>query len=197
MTITRKRVNVNSRRETLTMEYLTVSQFAKISGKDSGNIRRMLIDGRLEGKKIGNQWVIPETAVYPSDRRVKSGQYKNWRKKPAIWYTHPELMQALLEMSKKISDVYSTALKNIVVYGSYARGEETEESDVDIALILKDSETEEMHDKMTDIVVDYELDQNRTLSVVTIDNSNYVQWRKVLPFYKNLDKEGVVIWKAQ
>lgn len=179
------------------MEYLTVSQFAKLSGKDSGNIRRMLINGRLEGTKLGNQWVIPDTAVYPSDKRVKSGQYRNWRKKPAIWYTHQELMHALLDMSKKISDVYGTALKNIVVYGSYARGEETEESDVDIALILRDSETEEMHDKMTDIVVDYELDQNKTLSVVTIDNSNYVQWRKVLPFYKNLDKEGVVIWKAR
>ena len=44
------------------------------------------------------------------------------------------------------------ALKNIVLYGSYARGEEIPESDVDIAVLLKVGNTEEMHDKMVDIV---------------------------------------------
>ena len=43
-------------------------------------------------------------------------------------------------------------LKNIVLYGSYARGEETPESDVDIAVLFKVGNTEEMHDKMVDIV---------------------------------------------
>lgn len=179
------------------MEYLTVSQYAKKTGKDSGNIRRMLISGRLDGKKLGNQWVIPENALYPTDARVKSGQYRNWRKKPVIWYTHPELMKALMEMSEKISSVYEDVLDKIVIYGSYARGEETEESDIDIALILSGKETENMHDVMTDIVVDYELDQDKTLSVVTIEEDNFRIWRRTLPFYKNLDNEGIVLWKAK
>lgn len=179
------------------MEYLTVSQYAKKTGKDSGNIRRMLISGRLDGKKLGNQWVIPENAMYPLDARVKSGQYRNWRKKPAIWYNHPELMHGLMNMAVQISQIYEGILEKIVIYGSYSRGDETEESDVDIALILSGKETENMHDEMTDIVVDYELDQNKTFSVVTIEGDNYKLWKKTLPFYKNLDKEGVVIWKAQ
>jgi len=178
------------------MEYITVSQYAKKTGKDSGNIRRMLIDGRLDGKKLGNQWVIPSDAVYPVDARVKSGRYKNWRKKPTIMLNHPELVRALMKMSGQISDIYGDVLDRVVIYGSYARGEETEESDVDIALILNEGETEDLHDAMTDIVVDNELNLNKTLSVVTIENDNYVAWKKVLPFYKNLDKEGAVIWKA-
>ena len=84
----------------------------------------------------------------------------------------------------------------VILYGSYARGEQTEESDVDIAVILKDGNTEKMHDDMLDIVVDYELDLDVTLSVVPIEYANYLEWNKVLPFYQNIEKEGIVLWQA-
>ena len=45
-----------------------------------------------------------------------------------------------------------------------------------------------MHDKMVDIVVDYELDLALTLSVVTIDYNQYSEWNKTLPFYKNIER---------
>lgn len=179
------------------MDYLSVTQYAEKTGKDVGNIRKMLLGGRLEGMKVGNQWIIPADAVYPSDARVKSGQYRNWRRKQSIWQKHPELIRALQEMSDKISEIYGNKLYRVVIYGSYARGEESGDSDVDIALVLNEEETEEMHDIMTDIVVDCELDQNKTLSVISIERNNYSVWKNVLPFYKNIDKEGIVLWKAQ
>ena len=41
-------------------------------------------DGRIEGaKKFGKAWAIPVTAEKPIDKRVISGRYKNWRKKPS------------------------------------------------------------------------------------------------------------------
>ena len=39
-------------------EYYTVTQFAEITGKDPGNIRRLLAYGKLAGEKLGKQWVI-------------------------------------------------------------------------------------------------------------------------------------------
>ena len=54
----------------------------------------------------------------------------------------------------------------------------------------------ETHDKMIDIVVDYELDLAVTLSVVPIDLSQYLEWKSTLPFYKNIEKEGILLWKA-
>ncbi len=62
-------------------EFYTVSQYAEVTGKDPGNIRRMLANGRLKGEKVGNQWLIPKNAQYPDDQRVKNGQYRNWRNK--------------------------------------------------------------------------------------------------------------------
>lgn len=133
------------------MTYLSVTQYAQETGRDVGNIRRMLISGRLEGLKIGNQWAIPADTVYPSDLRIKSGQYRDWRNNQSIWRKHAKLMKLLQEMAKNIADVYDGILDKVIVYGSYARGEETEESDVDIALVLNDEETEDIHDHMTEV----------------------------------------------
>ena len=62
------------------IEYLSVTEFAKKHSRNVSGIRQMLIAGKLPGKKIGNQWVIPADAELPSDGRIKSGKYVNWRK---------------------------------------------------------------------------------------------------------------------
>ncbi len=176
-------------------EYLTVSQYARLKRKDPGNIRRMLIKGTLKGEKFGNQWVIPKEAEYPEDKRVRSGDYRNWRKKISIRQSDPPFMKMLGNLCDKLGRIYGKRLERIVLYGSYARGEQTDGSDVDIALVLKGSESAHMHDAMTDLVVDYELENNLVLSVITVDQANFLEWRKVLPFYMNIDKEGIVLWK--
>lgn len=140
--------------------------------------------------------MIPKNTVYPEDRRITSGNYRNWWKRPLIWHSHPELMKALMDMCFHLNEIYGDSLEKIVLYGSYARGEETEESDVDVALIVNSANTESMHDEMIDLVVGYELEQAVTISVVPVEFEQYQEWRKVLPFYKNMDKEGIVLWHA-
>ena len=176
-------------------KYYTVSEYAKVSGKDPGNIRKMLINGTIHGEKLGNQWIIAksEVAVLP-DKRLKSGKYCGSRKKTAIRRRHPSLSSALTKMCSELKGIYGEDLEKIVLYGSYARGEETPESDVDIALILKDDKSEKKHTDMVSAVTDYELEQGLVLSVVPIESKHYRQWKNVLPFYKNIAKEGVVLW---
>lgn len=177
-------------------EYYTVSEYAKKYGKDPGNIRRMLIKGRINGEKLGKQWIIPKNTEYPDDGRIKSGSYKNWRRRAYINQSFPKLLKSLTEMSCRLKSVYGEFLDKVVLYGSYARGEQSEYSDVDIAVILKDGNTEKMHDEMLDLVVDYELDLAVTLSVVPIEYENYLEWNRVLPYYMNIEKEGIVLWQA-
>lgn len=176
--------------------HYTVTEYARLLGKDPGNIRRMLINGKIPGEKLGNQWVIPKGVEYPEDGRVSSGKYKNWRRKNHFSQTHPDLMKSLNKMCSNIHDIYGDSLEKIVLYGSYARGEETAESDVDIAIFLKTPDTEKEHDHVVDIVVDYELDLGVTLSCIPIETSQYHQWRVTLPFYQNIDKEGIILWPA-
>lgn len=61
-------------------ELLSVSEWCAIHGKDPGNVRRLIQQGRIPAQKVGNQWVISAETQPPADRRVKSGKYKGWRK---------------------------------------------------------------------------------------------------------------------
>jgi putative toxin-antitoxin system, toxin component len=177
--------------------FYTVSQYAAIFGKDSGNLRRMLSNGKLNGEKVGNQWLIPETAEISEDKRIKSGQYRNWRNKTRINKKYPGLLKQLTNMCIDIGEIYGDVIEEIILYGSYVRGQETSESDIDIAVILRLPDTDELHRKMIDIVVDNELDLEITLSVITIEEDNLNEWKSTLPFYKNLLKEGISLWKNE
>ena len=64
------------------IEYLSVTEWSRKYGKDRSNVLRLIHAGRIPAVKIGNQWAIPADAEPPSDGRVRSGKYRNWRKKP-------------------------------------------------------------------------------------------------------------------
>ena len=178
------------------LDYYTVKEYSQLTGKDPGNIRRMLINGSLTGEKFGNQWIIPKSVSYPKDKRLRSGNYRNWRKKNILSQANPTLIKSLKKMCSQLHSIYGNAMYSIILYGSYARGEQTSESDVDIALILSAESSEKAHDKMVDLVVDYELELAVTLSVVPIDLNQYLEWKNTLPFYKNIEKEGILLWKT-
>ena len=122
--------------------YYTVAEYAKHLGKDPGNIRRMLISGRLEGSKLGNQWVIKAGTPYPEDKRVRSGKYYDWRKRTKFISGNHSLQPMLEQLVVNLCKIYGDRLERVVLYGSYARGTQTAESDIDIALLLKSGHTE-------------------------------------------------------
>lgn len=177
------------------MKLLSVTEFAEKTGKDPGNIRRLLTAGRLEGMKVGNQWCIPDEAAYPEDRRERSGQYRNWRRRTAI-HANRELMKVLTPMIADLRNIYGDLMESVILYGSYARGTQTDESDVDIAVFLREKPCKDMNNQMIACVAGYELEYGKVLSVLDIDVVRFREWVDVLPFYRNIQKEGVVLWKA-
>ena len=119
-----------------------------------------------------------------------------WRKRSIVNQKVPKLLNSLEKFGTQLFSVYGDFLDKVILYGSYARGEQTPDSDIDVAVLLKDGITEEMHDEMIELVVDLELDLGITVSVVPVEYDNYLKWKRLLPFYKNIDREGIVIWKA-
>ncbi|OUN67595.1 hypothetical protein B5G11_15880 [Drancourtella sp. An57] len=71
--------------------------------------------------------------------------------------------------------IFQGSITSIILYGSVARGTQTEESDIDIA-VLVGSYTKEMHEQMTDLVVDLELEYDKVLSVLLIDYDKFTEW---------------------
>ena len=176
-------------------QLLSVSQYASIVNKDVGNIRRMLLSNRLKGRKIGSRWVIDSNTPYPKDSRVKNGEYINIRNIRAL-YSKKELMSLLKEMCARLEYLYKDDLKAIIIYGSYARNEETDDSDIDIALMVSSS-IKKRRNLMVTIVGEYELLIGKTISAIEIEEEQYNEWNNTMPFYKNLKKEGIILWKQK
>lgn len=176
-------------------QYLSVSEYAKLHGKDTGNVRRLLSSGRLSGQKVGNQWIIPKDTPYPSDNRETTGQYRNWRNRIAL-NKNKELMKTLTVLTNDLYSIYGDLISQVILYGSYARGTQTEESDVDIAVILTEKPDRTLTNAMIKCVSNHEIACGKVLSVIDVDLEKYNQWKDTLPFYKNIRKEGIVLWQA-
>ena len=62
--------------------YSTVKDIDEKWGLTERTVQIMCSEGKIEGAtKFGSVWAIPSEAVKPTDKRVISGEYKNWRRK--------------------------------------------------------------------------------------------------------------------
>ena len=84
----------------------------------------------------------------------------------------------------------------IILYGSVARGNAAEESDVDIAIVVRSQMDDGTKRRFLSWAADMDIRYERVFSIVDIQESNMKKWEDVLPFYQNVKKEGIVLWKA-
>ena len=100
------------------------------------------------------------------------------------------------ELVEGLKDLLNERLISIILYGSVARGTDTNESDVDIAIIVKDAKSQSIQDILIDFTLNLDLKYDKVFSVIDIDYDEFIKWEDILPFYKNVKKDGVVLWKA-
>jgi predicted nucleotidyltransferase len=103
-----------------------------------------------------------------------------------------KIKKILIEFKEKLIELYGDKLKDVILYGSYARSEETEDSDIDLAIVIKgDIRPFEEIDRMTNIAGDIDLKYNVLLSLHPISEKDYIN-RKT-PLLMNIREEGVLI----
>ncbi len=96
-----------------------------------------------------------------------------------------------------VNRILGNRAKKIILYGSYARGDFNKNSDIDIMILtdLSDDEIVEYRKKISEYAYDLEYDNNFNIDlsplVKNVDKFNY--WLEALPFYRNVQKEGVVL----
>ncbi len=62
--------------------YQTIDEVSEKWGISTRRVRELCKTGRIDGAvKFGANWAIPEDAAKPTDKRVVTGEYRNWRKK--------------------------------------------------------------------------------------------------------------------
>lgn len=100
------------------------------------------------------------------------------------------------ELVQGLTDIFGNNISMIILYGSAARGDATEESDIDIAIVVKSQMDDTTKRRFLSWAADMDIRYERVFSIVDIQETNMKKWEEVLPFYRNVKKEGIILWKA-
>ena len=100
------------------------------------------------------------------------------------------------ELVQGLTDIFENNISMIILYGSVARGSATKESDIDIAIVVRSQMDDATKRRFLNWAADMDIRYERVFSIVDIQESNMSKWEETLPFYRNIKKEGIVLWKA-
>ena len=108
----------------------------------------------------------------------------------------PKNIQKILdEVIQEIQKILGNRLKKVMLYGSYARGDYTKKSDIDIMILtdLTDKEISEYSKKIWEKCAEIEIDTGIVISPLVRNIENFEAWSEAKPFYANIINEGVVL----
>ena len=101
------------------------------------------------------------------------------------------MMPAVItDLRRRLELLYGARLKKILVYGSWARGEATEDSDVDVAVVLSGPVRPGREiDRMMDAVLELNLQYATLVSIYPVSEENFRTLNS--PLLINVRREGV------
>ncbi len=101
-------------------------------------------------------------------------------------------INSLMEIKQNLLATFPNA--QIILYGSKARGDSNEFSDIDILILLESKITTKVKESITAIVYEFELKYD-VICQTTVENRDF--WNSslanVMPLHLNVEKEGVVL----
>ena len=92
--------------------------------------------------------------------------------------------------------IYGNHLKKIILYGSYARGDNRKNSDIDIMILLdiSDMEIKKYRHQLSDMTYDFNMDYDLDIKPMAKSEEHFKKWLPVYPFYSNIEKEGIYLY---
>ncbi len=111
--------------------------------------------------------------------------------------TQTELKQLLDELIHNVIPIFDKKLKRVILFGSYARGDYDEESDIDVMFLIND-ETKTLSSKyrkpVRRIIADIDLKYGVLLCSVLQNEQDFYACVHSIPFYHNVEKEGIILY---
>lgn len=108
----------------------------------------------------------------------------------------PENVSSIIyNFSREVKRLLGEKLTKVIVYGSYARGDYRDNSDVDIMILVKmtDEEIRTVKNDIYDLAFEVEMNTGIEISPVIKNEKQYEYWVDTLPFYRNVRDEGIVV----
>ncbi|NJE09766.1 nucleotidyltransferase domain-containing protein [Thermococcus sp. MAR1] len=101
-----------------------------------------------------------------------------------------ELEKILREVKEKLEEILGDDLVEVILFGSYARGEAREDSDVDVLVVVRRKLTLKEHDKLTEVTDRYVLERGIVVSLIVYPLSRKMKYD---PLIQNVQAEGIKV----
>jgi len=110
----------------------------------------------------------------------------------------PSLINVTDELRRNTQSLMGDKLRKIILYGSYARGDYKEYSDLDIMVLadVSESEKKEYQHRIYDMTSDLGLEYDVIVSMILNNENLFMSRLPVSPFYRNVLSEGVELYAA-
>lgn len=109
--------------------------------------------------------------------------------------TNNQLEAILTRVAAEAKDLFKDKLSSGILYGSYARGDYDDDSDIDILLIadVPQDECWQYNTRLIDSIAELELDNDILISTHVVERGIFERFKTASPFYRNVSREGVKI----
>ena len=101
---------------------------------------------------------------------------------------------ALPVLESKLKKIFGKKLYKIILYGSFARGNYDNESDVDILVIVKDGDLRKYNKLLSQIELELFTKFSLLFSIIPETEDYFLDNSSLLPFFRTIANEGITVY---
>ncbi|MBR1642143.1 MAG: nucleotidyltransferase domain-containing protein [Butyrivibrio sp.] len=142
-------------------------------------------------RKNGGLISVDMTARMITDRDMSGKDIEE-----EIVMNRKDIDYACEEMKKSVPELFRNHLKKMIVYGSAARDDYTEDSDIDIAILTDlDRESVKKYDySLMDIVTEIAMHSDAIVEYICLPIDEFNQKKDWYGYFQSIQNEGIVIY---
>lgn len=103
-----------------------------------------------------------------------------------------EINSIVGEIKEYLIEIYKDKIKQVIIYGSFARNEATKESDIDVLVVISDElDSFKVRESLSEFLFEILLEKGELISLIAIPESIFKTYNS--PFLLNVKEEGGLI----